>query len=592
MSYTGFLSSSRVSKEEREFYELKHRAAEYYRANGVPQKMEAVLNSMFYDKPDDVCGYLANYFSSFSKPPVIHRLLGKEVYDGKGHPTVQAEVLCIVSNVEKSICSAVISSHWEVPDCTAQDADTLDEDAKRATSVARALQWINEPLTAALERCEPADQRGVDKLLSDFLAARMLEEQDRQRREQEDGQLDDPAPAPTPPAQPPPASKEKKTSAKGKKGATVEKPIPPAEVPEPVLPGCMAIGAVSLAVAKTAAHFKGIPLYQHISALKQGQSTRELHIPLPMVTVLSCGKSSPGKLNLMEEIIVIPKPAQPFKQSFKVLLDLRKEITRMINANSKTGPVANTVSDAGALVIGYDRLEQPLDVISEASNTLGLSLGSDIHLAINCAAHKLMDYQKGKYEVSTGTCKSPDEMVNVYLDLTSRYPGVIALIDPLRKEDQEQWETLYRALGSRCYLVAEAASLPICSLLAEENLTIPGVSGLTMKQTNQTTVSDLIQITTRLEDQKCLTVIGTTDGEPCDDALSDLAVGLGVRFVKLGGLCHGERVTKYSRLISIEEELAQQGILGSTEEHEFPALEQDTRDISKSTSPAQNNASQ
>ncbi|MBN3295791.1 ENO4 Enolase, partial [Amia calva] len=576
MSYTGFLSSSRVSKEEREFYELKHRAAEYYRANGVPQKMEAVLNSMFYDKPDDVCGYLANYFSSFSKPPVIHRLLGKEVYDGKGHPTVQAEVLCIVSNVEKSICSAVISSHWEVPDCTAQDADTLDEDAKRATSVARALQWINEPLTAALERCEPADQRGVDKLLSDFLAARMLEEQDRQRREQEDGQLDDPAPAPTPPAQPPPASKEKKTSAKGKKGATVEKPIPPAEVPEPVLPGCMAIGAVSLAVAKTAAHFKGIPLYQHISALKQGQqSTRELHIPLPMVTVLSCGKSSPGKLNLMEEIIVIPKPAQPFKQvNFKILLDLRKEITRMINANSKTGlrvflivlqPVANTVSDAGALVIGYDRLEQPLDVISEASNTLGLSLGSDIHLAINCAAHKLMDYQKGKYEVSTGTCKSPDEMVNVYLDLTSRYPGVIALIDPLRKEDQEQWETLYRALGSRCYLVAEAASLPICSLLAEENLTIPGVSGLTMKQTNQTTVSDLIQITTRLEGN-IFTInelsMYTMTPVLASCILHGMAVGLGVRFVKLGGLCHGERVTKYSRLISIEEELAQQGILG------------------------------
>lgn len=43
---------------------------------------------------------------------------------------------------------------------------------------------------------------------------------------------------------------------------------------------------------------------------------------------------------------------------------------------------------------------------------------------------------------------------------------------------------------------------------------------------------------------------------------SPQAVGLGLRYVKLGGLSGAERMTKYNRLISIEEELAQQGILG------------------------------
>ncbi|XP_015202518.2 enolase 4 isoform X2 [Lepisosteus oculatus] len=542
MSYKCFLNKgSQLSKEDREFYELKNRAAEYYRANGVPQKMEDVLNLMFYEKPDDVYGYLANYFSRFSTPPMIYRLLGKEVYDGKGEPTVQADVVCITKNEEKIVSSAVISSPDAVQDYSVQDASVFDDDAKRKDSVLTALQWINESLTTMLKGYEPADQAGVDKLLSDFFAARSLEEQDRKSREKEEQQLSESLPEATPPPMPPTASKDKKTSAKGKKNNHQEKPIPPAEPPEQECP-------------------------------------KEFHIPLPMVTLLSCGKSSPGKLNLMDEIILIPKPGQRFKQNFKILLELRSEMGRIMKCASKTGPVPNTISDSGALVVGYDRFEQPLDLITETVSSLGLTLGTDIHLAVNCAAHKLMDYQKGKYEVSIGTSKSPDEMVDMYVELTSRYPGVIALIDPLRKEDREQWDKLYTTIGHRCYLLAEFALKPICSHLNEDSLAMAGINGLVLKQTNHTTVCDLIEVTKQMEGKRYITVTGTTDGEPCDDALSDLAVGLGVRFVKLGGLRRGERVTKYSRLISIEEELAQQGILGSTEELEFNLPCEETRD--------------
>lgn len=61
MSYKAFLSHSKVSKEDQEFYDLKNKAAEYYRSNGVPQKIENVLNEMFWQKPDDINGYLVTY---------------------------------------------------------------------------------------------------------------------------------------------------------------------------------------------------------------------------------------------------------------------------------------------------------------------------------------------------------------------------------------------------------------------------------------------------------------------------------------------------------------------------------------------------
>ncbi|XP_006751097.1 enolase 4-like [Leptonychotes weddellii] len=82
-------------------------------------------------------------------------------------------------------------------------------------------------------------------------------------------------------------------------------------------------------------------------------------------------------------------------------------------------------------------------------------------------------------------------------------------------------------------------------------------------------MSDLVEITNLLDSKKRIAVFGSTEGESSDDSLVDLAIGLGVRFIKLGGLSRGERVTKYNRLFTIEEELVQNGTLGFNEEHTF-----------------------
>ncbi|KAL0169319.1 hypothetical protein M9458_033915, partial [Cirrhinus mrigala] len=50
------------------------------------------------------------------------------------------------------------------------------------------------------------------------------------------------------------------------------------------------------------------------------------------------------------------------------------------------------VSDEGALQVGFERPEQALDLVTDACANLELPLGLDLHLAINCAAHGLMDY--------------------------------------------------------------------------------------------------------------------------------------------------------------------------------------------------------
>ncbi|XP_029306459.1 enolase 4 isoform X2 [Cottoperca gobio] len=500
---------------------------------------------------------MANYFTNLCAPPRISRLKGREVYDARGQLSIEAEVLCIVCNKEKSMSSAAVSGHFGPKKAL---LDWKAKSQERADDVMTAAQWINEPLNNMLKGQNPCYQSEVDHILSNFFMARHLEDKDICNKQKEESRspcepvvvLSSPLNAQT---------KDKKSVDKGKKSITAEKQFSPAEPPEPVLPGCSAIGSVSLAVAKTGAKIQGIPLYKYIAALKNRKAPKQFHIPVSLVTLLSCGKASLGKLSLLEEVILIPQAGQRVKQIITMTLELQKEMMRIMNTSTKAGASQAMLCDSGVLAVTYERPEQPLDLITEACANFGLTLGTEIHLAVNCAAPELMDYSKGKYEVATGVLKSPDELLDMYQTLISRYPAVVALIDPFRREDIDQWEKLNNVLGDSCSLLSDIT-------YKSKAPSLPGVRGHILKHIHETTVSDLIRITSNLQGS---VLMGTTCSEPCsDDSLSDIAVGLGLDYVKLGGLSGAERMTKYNRLISIEEELAQQGILASNEKHPPP----------------------
>uniref|UniRef100_A0A8C0FQP3 phosphopyruvate hydratase n=1 Tax=Bubo bubo TaxID=30461 RepID=A0A8C0FQP3_BUBBB len=483
--------------------------------------------------------FKANYFSKFSKAPVICKLVGRKVLDGVGQPTLEVEIYCTVKNYEKRICSTVMSSHSQIPE-NALPATAEADEKERNDSVNTAVEWVNESLNMMLRGLKPTDQCKVDKILGEYFTKKVEEKKEVQKQEEEEeAEATLALTSCTPSATSPPGKK--KSAKPGKKVAVAERPIPPAEPAESVLRGSVAIGGTSLAVAKAGAAVSHIPLYLHIALLKRDQdSLKEMTLPLPMVTLLNCEKISPAKLRLVKEVMLIP----PVQLSLKQVLfhfHFYKSLKR--------------ISHLGCLITGCDNLEQPLLLMQTVCNNIGLELGTDMYLAINCAAHELMDYVKGKYEILTGTFKSPDEMVDMYVELINKFPFIIALIDPLRKEDRQQWSNICCALGSKCYLIAEDAATYISKLKTDQNINVPTCSGVVLKYINETKVSDLIELTGLLDGEH-ITILGSPDGESSDDSLVDLAVGLGARFIKLGGLSRGERVTKYNRLLAIEEELA------------------------------------
>uniref|UniRef100_A0A672HY76 Enolase 4 n=1 Tax=Salarias fasciatus TaxID=181472 RepID=A0A672HY76_SALFA len=504
---------NRLSADQLDLHRRRSAAAEFYRVHRVPELLETVLDQMFQLQPADLHGYLAEHFLQLSSPPRISRLRGTEVFDAAGRLSVQAHVSCIVCNNEKvgRVCphSALQQAGRDGLGVHPQDACFTETSVKLQLT---AVQWINGPLSDLLRGQNPCDQSDVDRKLSanHYTTTAPLSVLF--------------------------------SHTEGKKINPSEKPVPPAEPAEPELCGSTAIGSVSLAVLKTGATVKSIPLYRHIAALKNSDPPARFQVPVCLVPLLRCGKTSPGKLSLLKEVLLIPTGGQRVREIITMTLELQKEVMRIMNTSTKAAQVV--VREAGAPAASLERPEQPLDVIAEACSGLGLAPGTHFRLALNCAAPELMDYAKGKYEVCTGVLKTPEELVDLYQSLLSRYPAVASLIDPFRREDSDQWEKLNSTMGNSCSLIADMTY----KLQAPPP---PGARGFVLKHCNQTTVSDLIQITTEHFG------VSAASGGGLGSVLP--VVGLGLDYVSLGGLSGAERICKYNRLMAIEEELAEQG---------------------------------
>ncbi|XP_048406967.1 enolase 4 isoform X2 [Stegostoma tigrinum] len=522
-------TNGRSPEEARDFYQLKQRAAEYYRSNLVPQRMQQVLNSMFYDNPDDVYGHLANYFASFAKPAAISRIVGKEKLDSAGQRTVQVEILCTIKNLEKSICFTTMSNSCHDPNYTT--FDTMDKEIElKNLSAQIALEWINGPLNSLIKGLLPANQTQVDKFLSEYFQRKVEEDEEQKKKDAEVEEVV-PEPEQSVSTNTVPVLDKKKKPLKAKKSIAPEKPIKPREPAEKCFPGAVAIGVVSLAVAKAAVKLQNTSLFLHIASLNH-EPPKEMRMPIPMVSLLSCGKSSGGKLRLMKEVIAVPKHNLGYKQSLEMMMAFQQQITKWM-FSQKSLPAA--MSHLGCWEKGFEHTGQPFELIEEVCDTLKLTLGEDLHLMLNCAAHELMDY------------------------------------------DEEQWYELCHLLSPQCYFLADGASKSIDKFITS-GLGENRYSGLILKHTNQTTISDFVQVAKLMEAQDCRFIPSLTDAETLDDSIADIAVGLGARFIKLGGLCHGERVAKYNRLLAIEEELAQRGALGQAAEHQFPVFSEEEHD--------------
>ena len=309
--------------------------------------------------------------------------------------------------------------------------------------------------------------------------------------------------------------------------------------------GANAILAVSLAAAKAAAQDQDLPLYAHIANLNG--TPGQYSMPVPMMNIINGGEHADNNVDI-QEFMVQPVGASSFADGLRI----GAEIFHHLKAVLKARGLSTAVGDEGGFAPNLASNEDALSAIAEAVANAGYKLGTDVTLALDCAASEF--YEDGKYNLS-GEGKSFDaEGFAEYLKgLTERFP-IISIEDGLDESDWAGWKILTDKIGAKVQLVGDDLFVTNTKILKEG--IDKGIGNSILIKFNQIgTLTETLEAIQMAKAAGYTAVISHRSGETEDSTIADLAVGTAAGQIKTGSLCRSDRVSKYNQLLRIEEQL-------------------------------------
>jgi len=404
---------------------------------------------------------------------------GREVLDSRGNPTVECEVILADGSYGHAIVPSGAST-GEKEACELRDGD---KNRYLGKGVTKAVDNLNNAIADALEGIDATEQKQVDSILIEL-----------------DGT-------------------ENKTNL-----------------------GANAMLAASLAVAKAAAEYHGLPLYKYIGGINA-----EL-LPTPMMNILNGGKHADNTVDI-QEFMIVPVGADTFKEALRIGVEVFHNLKSVLKSKGYN----TSVGDESGFAPSLKSNEEAFEVILEAIEKAGYKPNDDVLLAIDTAASEM--WENGKYKMfkSTGEYKTSEEMIEWYINLCNKYP-IISIEDGLGEHDWDGWKKLTEALGRRIQLVADDIFVTNPKIIAEgikENI----ANSVLIKVNQIGTLTETLEAISLAKRFGYNNVISHRSGETEDTTIADLAVATNAGQIKTGAPSRTDRVAKYNQLLRIEDML-------------------------------------
>lgn len=307
--------------------------------------------------------------------------------------------------------------------------------------------------------------------------------------------------------------------------------------------GANALLAVSLANAKAAARDAGLPLYQYLG----GDAATQM--PVPMMNIINGGEHADNSVDL-QEFMILPVSAPSFSEALRQGTEVFHHLKKVLNGRK----LSTAVGDEGGFAPDLPSNEAALEVIAEAVEGAGYSLGKDILLGLDVASSEF--YENGVYHLaSEGKRFNSDEFAE-YLDgLVSRYP-IITIEDGMAEDDWDGWATLTARLGKRIQLVGDDLFVTNPKILQQG--IDKGIANSILIKVNQIgTLTETLAAIEMAEKAGYSSVVSHRSGETEDNTIADIAVATTATQIKTGSLCRSDRIAKYNQLLRIEAQLGQ-----------------------------------
>lgn len=409
----------------------------------------------------------------------IEFIKGREILDSRGNPTVEVE-LVIESGI---MVTAAVPSGASTGAHEALELRDGDRNRYNGKGVLKAIKHIDESIFPTLRGRSVLDQKGIDDAMIEL-----------------DG-----------------------TRGKTKLGAN-------------------AILGVSMAVAKAAAAYSGLPLYRYLGGVGA------VELPVPMLNILNGGSHADNSVDL-QEFMIMPVGAPNFREALRI----GAEVFHTLKSVLKGKGYSTAVGDEGGFAPNLKSNEEALRVIVEAIEKAGYKPGEDVYIALDPAASEF--FEDGKYVLkkSTGDVLTSEQMVDFYAQMVEKYP-IISIEDGLAEDDWDGWKVMTEKLGSKIQLMGDDLYVTNPERF-QKGLDLGITNSILIKLNQIGTVSETIETIKMAQRNNYTAVVSHRSGETEDTFIADLAVGLSTGQIKTGSTSRSERIAKYNQLLRIEEEL-------------------------------------
>ncbi|MFY9901889.1 MAG: phosphopyruvate hydratase [Trichococcus sp.] len=415
--------------------------------------------------------------------PFITDILAREVLDSRGNPTIEVEVY----TESGAFGRGMVPSGASTGEHEAIELRDGDKARYLGKGVLKAVENVNDIIADAILGFDVRDQLAIDKTMIDL-----------------DG-----------------------TPNKEKLGAN-------------------AILAVSIAVARAAADYLDIPLYQYLG----GFNAKTL--PTPMMNIINGGSHADNSIDF-QEFMIMPVGAPTFKEALR----MGAEVFHALASILKSKGYSTAVGDEGGFAPNLGSNEEGFEVIIEAIEKAGYVPGKDVVLAMDAASSEFYNKEKGVYDLADSGEgeKTVDEMIEFYADLCKKYP-IISIEDGLDENDWEGTKKLTEVLGDKVQIVGDDLFVTNTEKLSKAIEL--GVANSILIKVNQ--IGSLTETFEAIEMAKkagYTAVVSHRSGETEDATIADIAVATNAGQIKTGSLSRTDRIAKYNQLLRIEDQLGE-----------------------------------
>jgi len=303
--------------------------------------------------------------------------------------------------------------------------------------------------------------------------------------------------------------------------------------------GANALLAVSMAVAKGAAEESGLPLYRYFGG------SGPMQMPVPMMNVINGGAHANNNLDL-QEFMIVPVGAKTFSDALRCGAEVFQALRKLIGERG----MATAVGDEGGFAPSLPTHAAAIELILEAVAKAGYKPGSDVALALDCAASEL--WKDGRYVLASEKLQlNAAEMCDYLGAFVSRYP-IVSIEDGMGEGDWDGWTQLTERLGGKVQLVGDDLFVTNTRIL-REGIKRGAANAILIKVNQIGTLSETFAAIDLAKRAGYGVVVSHRSGETEDT--TDIAVGCNALQIKTGSLSRSDRVAKYNQLLRIEEDL-------------------------------------